>query len=45
MRLDILSLAAIIAGVITLWQPRHFRMAVGIYLLMAGVLGLGVLHV
>lgn len=45
MRFDILSLAAIIAGVVTLWQPRHFRMAVGIYLLLVGVLGLGVVHV
>ncbi len=45
MRLDILSLAAIIAGVVTLWQPRHFRMAVGIYLLLVGVLGMGVVRV
>lgn len=45
MRFDILSLAAIIAGVITLWQPRHFRLAVGVYLLLVGVLGLGVVHV
>lgn len=45
MRFDILSLAAIIAGVVTLWQPRHFRMAVGIYLLLVGVLGLGVVRV
>ena len=45
MRFDILSLAAIVAGVITLWQPRHFRLAVGIYLLLVGVLGLGVVHV
>ncbi|NMP24543.1 DUF3096 domain-containing protein [Sulfobacillus harzensis] len=45
MRLDIVSLAAIIAGVVALWQPRHFRMAVGIYLLIVGVLGLGVIRV
>lgn len=44
MRLDIVSLAAIVAGVVTLWQPKHFRMAVGIYLLLVGVLGLGVVR-
>ncbi len=45
MRLDVLSLAAIVAGIIALWQPKHFRMAVGIYLLLVGVLGLGVVRV
>lgn len=44
MRIDILSLAAIAAGVVTLWQPKNFRLAVGIYLLLVGVLGLGVVR-
>ncbi len=44
MRIDIVSLAAIIAGIVTLWQPRHFRVAVGIYLLIVGVLGMGVVR-
>lgn len=41
MRIDIVSAAAIAAGIIALWQPRHFRLAVGVYLIVAGVLSLG----
>jgi hypothetical protein len=44
MRIEIVSLAAIIAGIVTLWQPKNFRLAVGIYLLLVGVLGLGVIR-
>lgn len=44
MRIDIVGLAAIVAGVIALWQPKHFRLAVGIYLLIVGVLSLGVVR-
>lgn len=44
MRIDVVALAAIIAGIIALWQPKHFRTAVGIYLLIVGVLSLGVVR-
>lgn len=44
MRIDIIAAAAIIAGLVTLWQPKHFRVAVGVYLLIVGVLGLGVIR-
>lgn len=44
MQVDVLALAAIAAGIITLWQPRHFRITVGIYLLFVGVVGLGAIR-
>lgn len=44
MRIEIVSVAAIIAGIVTLWQPKHFRTAVGIYLLLVGVLGSGIIR-
>lgn len=44
MRIDVVAVTAIIAGIVTLWQPKHFRLAVGIYLLVFGVLGPGVMR-
>lgn len=44
MRIEVVSLAAIVAGIVALWQPKHFRLAVGIYLLLVGVLSLGVIR-
>lgn len=44
MTIDIVALGAIVAGGISLWQPRHFRIAVGVYLLLFGVLQLGLLR-
>lgn len=42
--MNILAILAIVAGAISLWQPRHFRLAVGIYLLIVGIVGLGIIH-
>lgn len=41
---DILGLAAIAAGVVTFWQPRHFRTAVGVFLVLYGIFHLGLLR-
>ena len=42
--LNLIGLAALVAGAVTLWQPKHFRMAVGIFLLIDGVVKIGLLH-
>lgn len=42
--MNIVALAAIAAGTVALWQPRHFRLAVGIFLLIFGVEESGFLH-
>lgn len=44
MSLNIIGLAAIVAGAVSLWQPKHFRLAVGIFLLIDGVVKIGLLH-
>ncbi|AEJ41077.1 hypothetical protein TPY_2919 [Sulfobacillus acidophilus TPY] len=41
MRQDLMALAAMATGIVTLWNPRYFRLVLGLYLLLVGVFGLG----
>lgn len=44
MSVNILAVAAIIAGAVSLWQPRHSRIAVGVFLILYGVIELGIVR-
>ncbi len=44
MTLSLVGIAAIVAGAVSLWQPKHFRLAVAIFLLIDGVVKIGLLH-
>lgn len=41
---NLVALCAIAAGVVSLWQPRHFRTATGVFLILWGVISLGIMH-